>query len=84
MADTYFIWKPISLVNFIYTALVSKGKTSHLTKVCNICEIGFHIKYTTAIIVVFQFHVYLSYQIFIPWFSQLPNMYETIGIGYRI
>jgi hypothetical protein len=41
-------------------------------------EIGFHIKYVSAIIVVIQFHVYLSYLIFIPWFSQLPNIYTIV------
>ena len=34
--DTYLIWKPIMLVNFNYTAFVSKTKTVHLTKVCNL------------------------------------------------
>ena len=36
MTDTYLIWKLISLVNFIYIAFVTKGKTGQLTKVCNI------------------------------------------------
>jgi len=36
MTDTYVIWKLISLDNFIDIAFVSKGKTGHLAKVCNI------------------------------------------------
>ena len=35
ITNTYLIWKPISLVNLISTPFVSKGKTGHLTKVCN-------------------------------------------------
>jgi hypothetical protein len=32
---TYLMWKSISLVNLIYKAFVSDGKTDHLRKVCN-------------------------------------------------
>ena len=35
MTDIYLMWKPISLVNLIYTDFVSDGRTDHLRKVCN-------------------------------------------------
>ena len=83
--ENVFVWRNANACKDMFVSIVHRFfkwqvfpllKKAALIKLTS--EIGFHIKYATAIIVIFQFHVYLSCLIFISWFSQLPNIYTIV------